>query len=324
MALSRRSFLSVAALPLLPSVSTVEGPRQPLRSVEEYLGSDPYMRACWNSLTPVSKFVFKLLNHIELNDDRSAPKHRLICVRHPFHTTDTTPMCETDYLEYLYSQGRSNIRKQDVEPRELVGVFGSRGGKDDLTSFILGTTTHRLVNGVVPLEEEQTNLFAICSDKTAASHLFSAAHLLYRSSGIVKHLSYQTLSHFRFHPQATDPSVSVRPTFKSCMARGLRKAHTAILNDCAYYRDSRAEAIWPMMAESTRSFQSGKLVLLSSPNGKTGLLWDRFSEAMRCIDKFVLALQIPSWEMNPYLHLDFYKSHRFDDKFEQEYGAQFG
>ncbi len=76
-------------------------------------------------LFPTQEFIVKLYYNIQLDD-----KEKKIKITDKFGDKVIANLTEKEYLEYLYDNGRCNIREQDSnERKELILVLGRRSGK---------------------------------------------------------------------------------------------------------------------------------------------------------------------------------------------------
>ena len=90
-----------------------------------------------DGLYPVQKFIVKMYYKIPLDDTLPADKDR-IKVTDKFGKKVLHELTEKQYLEFLYNQGRCNVKEQDDKPRgELILILGRRSGKcSDLSTKI--------------------------------------------------------------------------------------------------------------------------------------------------------------------------------------------
>jgi hypothetical protein len=144
----------------------------------------------------------------------------------------------------------------------------------------------------------------------------------------------------------------LRVTFKSSIAKGLRGAGNAviIMDEMAHYKEtgqSSAKDIYDAVKPSMAAFipkdpETGskmmqpdgseypvesRLITISSPLNKSGKFYDLFHLAMSRGpgSNNMLAIQAPTWEINPTLSNDYYKEQYHADPavFLTEHGAQF-
>lgn len=147
--------------------------------------------------------------------------------------------------------------------------------------------------------------------------------------------------------------ATVRVTFKPCIARSLRGFGNIviILDEVAHFQDkggSSAEEVYTALEPSAAAFSrkdptsgrpvvdpatgreapvESRIILISSPLAREGLFYKRFELAMRGGQgaSNLLAIQAPTWEINPTVSAEFFKKkfHGDPSTFVVEYGAQF-
>jgi hypothetical protein len=97
-------------------------------------------------LFPVQKFILKLYYNLPLDDKLPEKKRDQISITPSFRSKKRVYMTEIEYLKYLYSQGRCNIKEQTDEVRyELILVLGRRSGKSALASLIAAYELYKLI-----------------------------------------------------------------------------------------------------------------------------------------------------------------------------------
>lgn len=143
--------------------------------------------------------------------------------------------------------------------------------------------------------------------------------------------------------QSLNGKATIRVTFKGSNSRGLRGPGNIviILDEMAHYQEdghSGAKQIYDALSPSLAAFSpkdpnnpevpigpnEGRLICISSPLNRTGKFYDLFHAAMKGA-KGMIALQAPTWEMNPTVPLDYYQQRYSADPatFEVEHGANF-
>lgn len=153
--------------------------------------------------------------------------------------------------------------------------------------------------------------------------------------------------------QSLNGKATVRVTFKPCIARSLRGFGNIviILDEVAHFQDkggSSADEVYAALEPSAAAFSrkdpstglpvidphtgkevkvESRIILISSPLGRDGLFYKRFDMAMRggTGATNLLAIQAPTWEINPTVASDFYKTkfHADPTTFMVEFGAEF-
>lgn len=143
--------------------------------------------------------------------------------------------------------------------------------------------------------------------------------------------------------------ATLRVTFKSCIAKGLRGSGNVvvILDEVAHFQDkgqSSAKDIYDAVTPSTAAFSpknpntgmpingpntqtDARVILISSPLGKSGKFFELFDLAMHGGpgSENLLAIQAPTWEINPTVATSYYRRKYHEDPavFMVEHGANF-
>lgn len=143
--------------------------------------------------------------------------------------------------------------------------------------------------------------------------------------------------------------ATLRVTFRPCVAKGLRGAGNimVILDEVAHFQNkgqASAKDIYDAVTPSTAAFSEknqdtglpidgqstevdSRIVLISSPLGKSGKFYELYDLAMSGGEgsENLLAIQAPTWEINPTVPTSYYKQkyHADPTVFAVEHGAQF-
>lgn len=254
--------------------------------------------------------------------------------------------------------------EEGKEFQELVLSIGRRSGKTLITSGIAGYETYRLLMKGDPQKyygmppSTAIGMLAIATDKTQASLLYNNVSSFYLNCSFFhQYMSNLTQSFARFQtPKDIEvfgsfmdnekAKASLEITFKSCIAKGLRGGANIViaLDEVAHFTEenssqSSAEAIWTAVRPSASTFTrkddqknpigdlEAKIILLSSPLGKTGLFYEMFQLGMKggAAGKNTLSIQAPTWEVNPTIPASEFESNyaKNPQTFYVEYGAEF-
>ena len=340
-----------------------------------------YIEQPWGlnmKLFPAQRFLVKLYYNLELDTVLPEDPHKRIQVTDMFNTKVIYEFSELDYLHYLYEEGRCNIGEQDHDRRELVLAIGRRAGKTTLSGIFASYEVYRLLNLYNPQEYyglpngNRIQVISVATDKEQAGLLFSevTTHLA-KCNYFKRYIANNTLSHVNFktpydiekfgetaHHEngkfvSLNGKASLRVTFKSCIAKGLRGSGNIviILDEVAHFQDkgnSSADQIYQAITPSAAAFsrkdqetgrpaidlETGKeapvesrTILISSPLGRSGLFFKKFQTAMRGgpASENILAVQAPTWEINPTVPSSYYieKYHDNPIVFATEHGAEF-
>lgn len=340
-----------------------------------------YIESTWGldtRLYPAQRFIVKLYYNLEL--DRTLPEepsHR-IRIRDPFNDKTLYEFTEWEYLQYLYNEGRCNINVQGHDRRELILAIGRRGGKTTLSGIFASYEVYRLLNLYNPQEYyglpngNKIQIISVATDKDQAGLLFNevTSHLA-KCDYFRPFIVNNTLSHVNFRTPydiekygptdrqqngkfvSFNGKTTLRVTFKSCIAKGLRGPGyiVIILDEVAHFQDkgnSSAEEIYEAVTPAAAAFSrkdprtglpaidpdtgrdapvESRIILISSPLGKSGKFHEKFDCAMRGAEGShnLLAIQAPTWEINPAVSVDYLKQkyHENPTSFMVEFGANF-
>ncbi len=340
-----------------------------------------YIEQSWGlnmRLYPAQRFIVKLYYNIELDDQLPEnPNHR-IQIPDMFNTKTLYEFSERDYLKYLFDEGRCNIGVQDHDRRELVLAIGRRAGKTTLSGIFASYEVYRLLNLYNPQayyglpNGNRIQIISVATDKDQAGLLFNevTSHLA-KCDYFSPYIANNTLSHVNFRTpydiEKFGPTVrqeqgrfvsfngkaSLRVTFKSCVAKGLRGSGNIviILDEVAHFQDkgeSSAKHIYTAVTPSAAAFSrkdpdtgrpaknsvtgeqapvESRIILISSPLGRSGQFFEKFDLAMRGGEgaENILAIQAPTWEINPTVPSSYYREKYYANPvtFMTEHGARF-
>jgi hypothetical protein len=308
-------------------------------------------------LFPAQKFILKLYYNIPLND-----VDKTIIIRDPFTNEVTNEFTEIEYLKFLHSEGRCNIKKQDGRIRyELILVLGRRGSKSTLCAIIAAYELYKLLRRGHPQayygipSGNPIKIFCIANDKDQASIVYD------EMSGYISQIDYfksaqnhdtQTFMKFQTdhdkkrYGEGAGKKATLSATFKSSIAKGLRGRGTicVILDELAFFVDdgkSSAQKVYKALVPSISQFSpkdpknrlvplgppEGRVMSISSPDAKEGHFYHLYQTALANskASANMLMIQAPTWEINPTLHSDHYEVEyvKNPESFWTEYGARF-
>lgn len=347
--------------------TSASGVRQPkIFNILDYI-EQPWGLAM--RLFPAQKFLVKLFYFLPLDDKLPDDPYDRIRITDMFNTKVLYEFTEKEYLTYLYNEGRCNIKEQDHERRELILAIGRRAGKTTLSGIFASYEVYRLLNLYNPQEYyglpngNRIQLISVATDKDQAGLLFNevTTHMA-KCEYFKPFIANNTLSHVNFRTPydiekfgttkqldngrfvSLNGKATLRVTFKSCIAKGLRGSGNVvvILDEIAHFQDkgqSSAKDIYDAVTPSTAAFSpkgekgmpigpvESRIILISSPLGKSGKFFEQFDLAMHGGpgSEKLLAIQAPTWEINPTVEPGYYKQKYHSDPivFAVEHGAQF-
>ena len=326
-----------------------------------------YVESSWGvgmRLYPVQRFIVKLYYHIPLDD-----REKTINISVMFNQEIVYRFTEKEYLKYLFEEGRCNIEEQDHDRRELVLAIGRRGGKTMLSSLFASYEIYRLLNLENPQEYfglpngDRIQIISVATDKDQAGILFNGVTThLNRCEYFKPFIANNTQSNINFRTPADilrygqtvrhdngkfvsfSGKATLRVTFKSCIAKGLRGPGNIIiiLDEMAHFIDeggSSAKEIYDAITPSTAAYSpkgpdgmpigkvESRVVSISSPLNKTGKFYELYHLAMSKGkgSENMIAIQAPTWEVNPTVETAYYmqRYHADPTTFMTEHGAQF-
>lgn len=311
-------------------------------------------------LFPVQKFVLKLYYNLPLEDKLPDDESKRIKVRSSFRSKKFKEMTEVQYLEYLFSQNRCNIKIQDgKERRELILVLGRRSGKSALSSIIGSYELYKLLRRGCPQKfygmpvTSKINVMCVANDKDQAGIVYDDIN------GHVNNVDYfrtsianDTVSFMKFRTEhdkekfGEDGRSTITATFKSSVAKGLRGkgVMVIILDELAFFVNdgkSSAEEIYRAIIPATKQFtpkspknrhepigpSEGRVISISSPDARDGHFYNLYQRSLTGgpAAANMLMIQAPTWEVNPTLSVEDYEIEHAKNPsaFETEYGAKF-
>lgn len=331
--------------------------KKPVLNIIEYIAQSTRL-----TLTPVQKFLLKVMYGIPLDDTQTFP------VRTWWGSDNTEDFTEVTYLRRLYAENRSNFENQEDLVSEnsfsphFVGSLGRRSGKILLIACIASYEVYKLLNECdnpqayygLPASND-LNVRVIATAKDQARILKNEVASQMRVDGFWPSEANSTQSYTRFqtaHDVETtgwyseDPKAraSIKLAFQSCAVHGLKGSgnKALILDEIAWYAsegENVAEEVYTALMPTTAGFSpkdetgwrsigpsEGRVVCFSSPAGKQGFFYKLFCRGfgMPCMTGMI-SLQIPTWEMNPSIPVSSFEEayDRDEDVFRAEYGAEF-
>lgn len=292
-------------------------------------------------LFPVQRVILKAHYGIEL-DNKARFK-----VAKDWRLSGYWDFTEQEYLEYLFNEGRSNIKEVDHDRPELVLVIGRRSGKTYLAAAVGAYETYKLLlkgnpqnyYGIPPGKE--IGIISVATDKDQAGILYRDVSAYFSACGFfAPYTANNTQTYARFQtpadidhsgPYRENPGAraSLRVSFRSCIAKGLRGPGNMIiiLDELAHFTDgtqqSSAQAVYDAITPSTATFSrkdevdptvpvgpvEGRILSISSPLGRQGQFYKLYQMAMGGgrAARDMLAIQAPTWEVNPTIPASYYE-----------------
>lgn len=319
---------------------------------------------CGMSLFPVQKFILKAFYCLPLNDTERTiriPKSwrhaQSAKAEHYYEFT------EAEYMQYLYNEGRCNIRELDHERHELVLPIGRRSGKSMISSMIAAYEVYKLLRKGNPQryygvqDGAEISISTIATTRDQSQILYNAVRNHFQNCSFFDpYLSRDTQSYVRFqtpHDLDNTGSIddggrdSVQIKFFSSVSSGIRGLANIviILDEVAFFKDkgnSSAASVYQAASPSVATFapadpngtqetlhrdSEGRIILISSPFNKDGLFYDKYEQSKvgGSASRDILMVQAPTWEVNPQVPIGFLENSHGKDPvaFATEFGAEF-
>jgi hypothetical protein len=314
------------------------------------------------SLFPVQRFILKAFyNHPLEKDEKTIKIPKSWRHAQSQDEDDYHLFTEQEYMEYLYNNGRCNIKELDGDRHELVLPIGRRSGKSFISGIIAAFETYKLLRKGNPQkyyglpEGDRIQISSVATATEQAGILYKEAKRHFNNCDFYdQYLAKNTMSYVQFQTprdiQETGRAEeggdqSVRVTFYSSVSSGIRGSANivVIMDEVAFFNregESSAEAVYEAVEPSVATFSpkpdnpddpipdsEGRIIMISSPYSKDGLFYRKYrdSKGSGAGADDILMVQAPTWEVNPTISADtFAKSYDKDPRvFQTEFGAQF-
>lgn len=319
---------------------------------------------CGMALFPVQKFILKSFYNLPLDStvrNVKVPKSwRYAQSAKPEHYYEFT---EVEYMEYLYNEGRCNLKEQDHERHELVLPIGRRSGKSTISSMVAAYEIYKLLRKGNPQryygvpDGAEISIATIATTRDQSQILYNAVRNNFQNCSFFDpYMSRDTQSYVKFqtpHDLDTTGHVddggrdSLQIKFFSSVSSGIRGLANIviILDEVAFFKDtgnSSAAAVYQAASPSVATFapadpngtqetlnrnSEGRIILISSPFNKDGLFYDKYEQSKigGSASRDILMVQAPTWEVNPQVPIGFLENSHGKDPvaFATEFGAEF-
>ena len=318
--------------------------------------------------------------HKNGGEDLTYPKIRRalgVAKELPAGVAETAHFEELLRLDYFYDavisveMGESQVYDLTVPDGASFVANGMTNHNTTLSSIFASYEVYRLLNLENPQEYyglpngDRIQILSVATDKDQAGILFNGVTThLNRCEYFKPFIANNTLSHIQFRTptdiQRYGQSVrhmdgkfvsfmgkaTLRVTFKSCIAKGLRGSGNIviILDEMAHFKDqgqSSAKDIYDAITPSTAAYSpknpndntlpigpvESRVICISSPLNRTGKFFELYHLAMSRGpgSDNMIAIQAPTWEVNPTIESEYYRQRYHADPtvFMTEHGAQF-
>ena len=303
-------------------------------------------------LFPVQKFIFKTYYNIPLDNG----DERKILIRDKFNEKDRFLFNEVEYLNFLYNEGRINIKEVTGDPKKsrsnLVLVIGRRGLKTSSIAVLVSFETYKLLKKTSPHEyykimpDDEIRMSCVATNQEQAGELFRriSGHLE-RSEYFKKYRTKPTLTYMKLCTQrdieeyGVGKRSSLRIVASPCTGRGLRSHNNiiAILDEMAHFfesdtaTDKSDKAIFEAVTPSVAKFTSpggdldGRVICISSPKDRSGMFYELYKRSMEENCEDLLMIQAPTWEVDYTLSPKYMRAKYIENpvSYMSEFGGEF-
>ena len=263
-------------------------------------------------------------------------------------------MKESDFLKYLFDQGRCNVSDwRDIPPRGFgttVIVAGRRGGKSAVVSAIAGTCLRNLLSIDDPQEYYRVikgstiDFTLIGTDLDSSDRLYKKLQAdVGRSPFFIPYLRENGTTQMTFVAEADRHRRDVKPSITvasfPCTTRAVRgpSNYFLALDEFQHFRsskDANSDDLYKAATPSTAQFPSkedpertdSRILVISSPLGRIGKMYELHKTALsEGISSDIFTIRLSSIEMNPRLPATKLREefNNNKDTFPAEFGGNF-
>lgn len=295
-------------------------------------------------LFPVQKFLLKTFYGLELENTE-----KTIVIPDEMNIREIGRFTEQEFMNFLIETGRTNIKEYipGKKYRELLLCCGRRASKSVLSSIIANYETYRLIKMGNPQEYfgfpsgQQIAVTTVATTDEQASTLFDMMKARCLNCSYLKdHVVNRTQSYFNLQTDEDELKQAEPSIYLLCGgagSQGLRGKNNLIVmfDEAAFFAQSGRnsgeeiyQALTPSIASFTRAGEKsggeGKVIMLSSPYGKSGLFYQKYIESFDMTEN-TLMFQMYSAMVNPTIDSSILKDAKRKNPalFDCEYGAKF-
>jgi len=314
-----------------------------------------YIQATWGlgeKPYPIQKAVLKLIFGLTLDSET-----RDIEIWDQFRENLVAKFTETEFLEYIYKDGRCNISLEEHQKRAgkrhttVIFRLGRRGTKTTMSQWITAYEIYRLLKLRCPQQyyklrqDQPIRTVLVATGKEQAQDLLAPARAAIQRSPYlrryVEHDSAQSikLATARTRETGVGATSGLSVQASPCSARGLRGPANilALLEEYGSFfwelkgSNKSDVSIYRALQPSISDFKDpitgdpvGMMLIISTPLSKESHMY-KLEENIKQGIMNGLVLHIPSWFMNPLLATERLKELHASDRlgFDQEYGAEY-
>lgn len=300
--------------------------------------------------TPVQRFILKCFYGLKLDN-----KTKDIIIYDHFKEKVLHKCTELDYYHLLRSENRISVKNPDdildANYWTLCLPIGRRGGKTYLSAIISSYETYKLLQIYCPQEffeideGSEIRITTVATARDQSKLLYDQIKsFVMRGSVFTNHfvtgtqqfIQLDTRHDIERYGRKKRPSMHIK--FNSCISRTLRGPGNivGVMDECAHYIEesdsaSSDQQVYDALSPSIAGFNKdgrmyGKMIMISSPLNKSGLMYQTYKRSLEQDDLGVLTIQAPCWESFPknvtpaYLKTKYRES---KENFWREFGARF-
>jgi hypothetical protein len=302
------------------------------------------------TLYPVQRVIVKLIFGIPMDwNEREVPVHDMFCDQLLY------TFKETEYINYVFDQGRINIPTwKDACPdgyNEIDMIVGRRGGKSLIVAAVAAYKMYRLLSLRSPQDYyglvagSPIDITLMAQDSEGSNRLYNALKACVNKAPFFSPYTKSiTGEEMTFVSEADRGNTSLTPSIKAasfpCTTNAVRgpSSYFLALDEFAFYRNqigSNSDEMYEAATPATMQFKAGgtkegkresMIFIITSPGNKIGKYYTLFKSAMEeGPSSPVLAFRCSTAEMNPRSDAPFLKQQYKEnpEKFKAEYGGNF-
>lgn len=311
-------------------------------------------------LYPAQRFILKSFYKIPLSE-KLEPGQEIVIKDEFNENTLYTFSSEIEFFDFLYREKRINMSYDDWNTLdnnilEVVFICGRRASKTTLTTIITIHQLYILLSIDNPhdyfgiMRSDPITISLVSNNEAGAVRTFKAiSDLVTNSKYFDRYVSYLASNslwlateQYKMEkeqgiPHSTPGNILIRSFAAGPSVRGASNIVT-IIDEIDHFRDASSKRIDPEMAnkvyealtpsilgfvDPNTGKGAGKSFIMSSPNGKRGILYDFYQKSFN--DKSTLMLHTPSNWINNRIAPDILKRiyNQSETSFRQEIRAEF-
>jgi len=250
-----------------------------------------------------------------------------------------------DSVESLENLGKNPTIALEVKGTNIIGN-DIISHNSTIASWVAAYETYKLLKVYHPqnhyklLPDAEIHLTCVATSEDQANLLFRQILGYYaQSTYFHRYMNKPTSDRIYIRSRreldkyGEDGRASIVVKSAACSARGVRGPGNIviIMDEQAHFVDEKTQsnksdkAIYDAITPSVAQFRDdGKIINISSPLNKSGMLWDLYNQALSGAEQ-ILMIQAPSWEINNTLSTTFLKGRYNQDviTYDCEFGANF-